>query len=80
VIDIREDSSDLTDEEVASAVPVTEMPVRDGPCPTCGEPVQRVEHWLRRRRPHLYARLSRMCNQGHVTTEVFRLDHMREAP
>jgi hypothetical protein len=78
VIDFREDSNDLTDEEVASAVPVEGMPVWDGPCPTCGGTIHRVEHWLRRRRPHLYARLSRTCVQGHVLTEVFRLDHLQE--
>jgi len=80
VIDIREDSEDLTPEEIAQASPVMEMPVEEGACSVCGEPLRKVRHILRRRRPHLYSRLSVVCSNGHPVVKTFRLDFLHEEP
>lgn len=80
MIDLRENSEDFTDEEIAQAIPVTEMPVQMEVCPTCGGILQDTHHWqLRRRRPHLYNRYRVTCVDGHVILRVFRLDFMTEA-
>lgn len=71
-MDEREDSQDLTDEEILSAVDSSEPVIPDPKCPKCGEEV-RASVELRRRRPYLYSRIKQTCAKGHVTVYIFRL-------
>lgn len=62
----EEDSEDLTDEEVASAVPVPNVEgvlklMLAEKCTTCGWPMGPDAHLLRRRKPHLYWKLPLVC-------------------
>ena len=74
-----EDSEDLTDEEISEAVHV------EGPtgivdylagmqCRTCSDKLRVREHVLRRRKPHLYWRVTLVCEQQHQQSTLFLTD------
>lgn len=73
-----EDSEDLTDEEVASAIETTGTEgIVSGatiPCPECSGVVRVLLHELRRRKPHLYWRTTLECVHGHTTVRLFITD------
>lgn len=79
-LDVEEDSADLTDEEIATAV-VTERPdetlplLLDRRCLAqgCDGTLRPESAALRRRRPHLYMRVTLSCPQGHRENLVIRI-------
>jgi len=73
----EEDSPDLTDEEMVAAIDVTtpeemSQACLDLKCPTCSETLTFTKHQLRRRAPHLYARVLFVCKDGHQGSVTFR--------
>ena len=77
---LPDDSSDLTDEEIAGA-PVTKTfgELRQAlihlSCTSCEGGVPRpVKHYLRRRKPGLYWRIDLACTNGHRVTKTYRTD------
>lgn len=71
-MDEREDSPDLTDDEILSAIDSSEPVIPDPKCPKCSAEV-RASVELRRRRPYLFSRITQTCFEGHVTVYIFRL-------
>lgn len=76
----EEDSDDLTDDEIASALPTTgsddtiqRMRGLLG-CPLCGARRVVREHALRRRRPNLFWRTTFLCDGGHKERVFFRVN------
>ena len=74
-----EDSPDLTDDQVAAAVPAADPEdVRAhlaGARCECGSPLLVQKHLLRRRAPHHYWRVHLRCaSQEHEVTVVYRTD------
>ena len=75
----EEDSEDLTDEEIASAIPSTGTDdivagIMVPGCSECGGKVRILSHDLRRRKPHLYWRATVECGQNHRTARLFEAD------
>lgn len=76
----EDDSPDLTDEEIASAVATVSSDaivsaVQSARCSTCQQGSMRLtSHELRRRKPHLYWRVGLVCAQGHNASMVFLTD------
>jgi hypothetical protein len=73
----EEDSPDLTDEEMVAAIDVTtleEMTDRllISKCSKCFASISPTKHQLRRRAPHLYARVLFVCKDGHQGSVTFR--------
>lgn len=80
--DLDEDSPDLTETEATTAH-VTEsadelaaylMAVR---CGTCFEPVMTTAYAMRRRKPHIYSRITVACLDRHTTNLVIRTTWMK---
>ena len=77
MLDQLEDSPDLSDEEVAMAQAATEKDIPDHlrgiTCCACDEPITRMKHELRRRRPYHYWRVRLHCAAGHESLRIFRM-------
>lgn len=77
-----EDSTDLTDEQVQSAIPTSALEgLRDDlaaqVCP-CGGSLVACRHAFRRRAPHVYWRAHLRCTRGgHEVVVVYRADWLR---
>lgn len=82
----EEDSEDLTDDEIAGAVPTRSVQTVievvsafcEG-CPECADSAVRMsvtEHALRRRRPNLFWRVTFKCGNGHDERVTFRVNWM----
>ena len=74
-----DDSEDLTDEEIAAALPTSGesgivRAIQALNCDLCGEPFSGNAHELRRRKPHLYWRVRLVCAKGHMVKRVFLAD------
>ncbi len=73
----EEDSPDLTDEEIADAVPTSEArEMAKGildivHCPVCKSDWAHVSALARRRKPNLYSRMTFKCTNGHVLRKTF---------
>jgi hypothetical protein len=80
----EEDSEDLKDSEMFSAVETTDsghlsMEVNTfllSPC-TCGALMHPVTHALRRRKPDLFSRWVLECSQGHTASRLFKINWLR---
>jgi len=77
--ELEDDSEDLTDEEVESAIAVANVDamlkrLRDARCPECEKEIEVFAHALRRRVPFLYARMDLQCQKEHSHTIIFRAD------
>ncbi len=82
---MAEDSTNLSDTEVASAAPsegATDIvsKVKASKCATCGEPFQVLGYRLRRRGPHLYWCMSVCCGRKHSNVLVFLADWLMSTP
>ena len=69
-----EDSSDLSEEEAASAIPTqsTEaVALHVRCCPVCAGPFAKVQHAFRLRDQRPYWRVAGTCGAGHDTTFLF---------
>lgn len=74
---LDEDSEDLTDVEVESARVSTGPDglaaiLAEARCPTCSGTLHPTGFALRRRKPHLYSRVSTVCPNGHREDLVIR--------
>lgn len=75
----EEDSSDLTDEEIAHSVEagtpeaLADYLLGTVKCLTCGGKVAVTQHQLRRRAPSHYARTLFVCQDGHHGSVTFRV-------
>lgn len=81
-----DDSLDLSDEELATAIPtgsVEELGKRilePWPCPECqAEPVRTLFKKLRRG-VHFYSRVTMTCPQGHRASKLFETTWFRRSP
>jgi hypothetical protein len=78
-----ENSPDLTDEDVVSAVDVHVGDIgrllAPMNCPVCGDPVGNIRHELRRRIPDHYWRIRMWCHVGHESVMVYRIVEWRMA-
>jgi len=77
--ELEEDSEDLTDAEVETAVAVPSVDamlerLRQLRCQECDGEVEVNAHALRRRTPFFYARMGFRCTNGHDGNIVFRAD------
>jgi hypothetical protein len=80
--ELEKDSEDLSNQEVALAIPVNNVNdmlkrLHETRCPTCGRAIEINEHALRRRAPFFYARMGLRCGTGHTKTIIFRADWLR---
>ena len=70
-------SPDLTDAEIASAVPTGSAedmrPFVEALCGTCGKPWVRESHQKRFRFPHFYSRVRVVCPEGHEESKIFQV-------
>ena len=73
----REDSEDLTDAEIESATPLSNVSgmvrlILKQTCPVCSWALAPHAHQLRRRKPHLYWRIPMTCGQdaSHYSTAI----------
>jgi hypothetical protein len=80
-LDLEADSEDMTDDVVAGAVvaaSLTEMSnhltYRICGCDGCTVPVRAGSFVRRRRKPHVYTRVGLICEAGHRTNLVIRMD------
>ena len=77
-------SPDLTDEEVASAIPTScaddITPHVEAPCGTCGKPWVKESHRKRFRFPHFYSRVILTCPDGHQEKKVFQATWLYQPP
>ena len=76
-----EDTSDLTDDELAKSIAAKTaedmIPVLNGhKCVTCQKSVRVTKYKLGRRAPHLYARVILVCQDGHPGLVTFRADFL----
>lgn len=80
----EEDSDDLGDSEVLSAVETTDQAHLSrvvntfllSPC-SCGTLMKPVTHALRRRKPDLFSRWTLQCEQGHDASRLFKINWLR---
>jgi hypothetical protein len=82
-IELEDDSEDLTDKEVKSAIPVASVDaminvLRETYCLQCNQPIEVASQALRRRAPFLYSRVGVHCTENHVQVIVFRTDWLIE--
>ena len=82
--DLKDDSTDLTDEEVAGATVTNNYgDLRKAlihfSCPHCsdGQMIPR-KHALRRRKPGIYWRITLGCESGHEVVKTFRADWVED--
>lgn len=78
----EEDSEDLTDEEIAKAIPTVGTGdivnvLQDLKCEVCNEPFVGHSHELRRRKPNLYWRVVSRCPQDHMDHRLFQVDWLQ---
>lgn len=78
-IELENDSEDLTDEEVKSAISVASVDaminvLRETRCSQCNQPIEVVSQALRRRVPFLYNRVILHCAENHDQVIIFRTD------
>lgn len=78
----EEDSDDLTDQEIAAALPTSRLDeiilwVKNRTCGPCGEGIARVQHERRRRGPLAFWRIRLWCSAGHETTATFSTPWLR---
>jgi hypothetical protein len=77
--ELESDSEDLSGEEVASASPVASVDamlkyLHDLRCHRCKQPIEAMDHALRRRAPFFYTRMTLRCAKGHEQVIVLRAD------
>jgi hypothetical protein len=77
----EDDSPDLTDEEIARALPTGGpddlVPHLTGQKCECGQPMTVVKHEKRFRSPHLYWKAHLTCLEGHASHKVFQVTWLR---
>ena len=82
MIEIPEDSTDLTDDElrtvfiVGNTLELTHV-LQKETCSACNGHLSVEGHALRRRAPHLYWRVTSVCRQGHISSRLFQTDWVR---
>jgi hypothetical protein len=77
-----EDSPDLTDAEVRTAIATTGTDdiiawIKTSSCQKCGKEVRVVAHEFRRRALKLYWRIQMVCLADHPTSQVFKADWVK---
>jgi hypothetical protein len=77
------DSPDLSDEEIAKAIP-TGSPEAVAEhlkaCPTCGAQGGKSNWKKLKRGPHYYSRVTLKCPEGHETTQLFEMTWCMRRP
>lgn len=82
----EEDSEDLTDQEIETALDVTGvvawvmvLQAFCSSCPECGGRMGVVTHALRRRKPNLFWRTTLKCGAGHDEQVTCRANWIQES-
>lgn len=78
----EEDSADLIEEEILGALPSSQIGdilavIRAFRCPSCGGGTRLAKHAIRRRKPHLYWRVTFVCSASHESRQTFCADWIK---